>query len=698
MGEERIAKTLCLFCPPGCGIDVHIKDNVPVKVESNVDSVVGPLCIKAEVIPEWYQTEAKNRVLHPLRKVKGGWKKISWEDALDLISSKMNALKEEFGPASVCTYMGQVADLYDLSYYVKRFNMAFGSPSFYSVNQTCYWAKVTAHKMMHGYYTVPTLIGTKCYVVWGANPVESVPMAGDAITFNKLKGAKLITVDPRRTLHAKASDIHLAPRPGTDGALALGMCRVIIKEKLYDEEFVKNHVLGFNRFSEMVEEYTPEKTEEITWVPAEDLIAAAKLYATKKPSAIFQGNTLDGLENGFYTCRAIQALITITGNLDVRGASSLMPLEAIAKLAETGFPEEKIPRPKDDPYPLLDELSGIPAGGAMTDIILTEKPYPIKMLMVQRGNPILSWADTNKLKKAIDKLDFMVVHDLFMTETAEMADLVLPACSFLEQQLLYQYVGRPMTALVQQVLDPPGECWPDWKLWFELAKKMNCTQYMPWKTIDEAQAEILSHPFFQGNISLEDAKKHPEGVFYAKRKFKKWEDPEFKFGTPSGKVELYCERLEKYGLDPLPRYYEVSQSPVKDPELTKKYPLILITGKRSLYYLHAMHRGTPSLRSRDPEPMAEINADTARALSIEPGDLIIIESTKGQVQMKAAVTKDIHPNVVSLPHEWGGLANQNYLTNDDLHDPAWGGLSVRALACRVRKAFISQAPTYHVVE
>jgi len=251
--------------------------------------------------------------------------------------------------------------------------------------------------------------------------------------------------------------------------------------------------------------------------------------------------------------------------------------------------------------------------------------------------------------------------------------------------------------LIKPVLDPPGECWPDWKLWFELGKRLDCKQYMPWNTIEDAQSEIASMP--PVNAKFEDLKAHPEGYFYAKRVFKRWEtDPNWRFNTPSGKVELYSERLEKMGFDPLPAHVEVSQSPVKDPELTRKYPLILITGLRSLYYLHAMHRNTPSLRGRDAEPMVEINTETARDLGIESGDFVIVETPKGRVQMKANVNSDIHPKVVSVPHEWAGMANQNYLTNDDHHDPLWGGLAMRALACRVRKAFPGQASPFTVAK
>ena len=377
---------------------MHIKDNVPVKVESNLDSVVGPICIKAEVLPEWFQTELQKRILHPLLKVEGGWKEISWDRALDIMASKFTEIKEKFGPQALAIYLGRTADLDDRSFYARRFCFGFGTPSIYSVHQTCWWAKGIANAMTYGYFNSPTLIGSKCIMIWAAHPIGSVPFAADNITLAKTaQGVKLITVDPRRTLFAKAADIHLQLRPGTDGALALGMINVIISEKLYDEEFVNKWVLGFDKLAERVKEYTPEKVEEITWVPADKIRQAARMYATTKPASIFQGNCLDTIENGFYACRAIQALISITGNVDARGGSTLMPFSQFSKLAEEGIPEEAIPKPKDDKWPLLLEYSGMPAGAAMLDTILTEQPYPIKAMIVQTGNPVLTWADTTNL-------------------------------------------------------------------------------------------------------------------------------------------------------------------------------------------------------------------------------------------------------------------------------------------------------------
>lgn len=688
MGEVK--KTICLFCPPACGMNVEVENNRPVRVESDPFSVVGPICIKAEVIPEWFDTEFKRRLTQPLLKKNGKWVPISWNEALDVLCSRLQKVKESYGPEAVGIYLGRTSDLDDRSFFARRFAMGFGTHSVYGVSSTCWWAKGISCAMTYGYYSAFTLIGANCILIWGTNTVNSIPFAADFIVLSKTKGTKLITVDPRRTLFAKASEVHLQNRPGTDGALALGLIHVIIKEKLYDEEFVRDWVVGFDQLAERTEEYTPERVEEITWVPSQKIIDAARIFATTKPATVFQGNVLDTVENGFYACRAIQALMAITGNTDRRGGSFLIPFLQFSKMAEVGVPKEMVAPAPEDRWPLFFEWCGLSAGAGFLDRIITEKPVPLKALVIQTGNPIITWVDTNKQKSAYEKLDFLAVMDVFMTETAELADLVLPAAHWLEDEVLYNYVGRPLVAMTQKVLEPPESCWPDNRLWLELAKRLGCTQYMPWNSIEEGRNWLLKIPPL--NMTVEELRAKPEGVFYASRKWEKYKNvPGWKFNTPSGKIEIYSERLKNMGYDPLPAHYEPSQSPVANPGLAEKYPLILITGLRSLAYLHGQHRDTPTLRAKDPEPMVEINTETARELGINSGDPVIVETPKGAVQMKAAVTSDIHPKVVSVPHAWGGLANQNILTPSEIVDPVWGGLAMRALACRVKKVTYSQA-------
>jgi anaerobic selenocysteine-containing dehydrogenase len=502
----------------------------------------------------------------------------------------------------------------------------------------------------------------------------------------------MIVVDPRRTLLAKAADIHLQLRPGTDTALALAFLNVIITEGLYDKDFVEKYTIGFDKLAEHVKQYSPETVAEITWVPADKIRAAARMYATSKPAAIFQGNCLDNMDNGFQGCRALDILVAITGNLDTRGGSTLMPFHIFEKLAVEDTEREGLPLPQVEPagkaegqiyYEVLREPMAVGLYLGMVD----EKPYPIKGLLVQAGNPVITLGDTNKFKRGVDKLDFMAVHDIFMTETAELADIVLPSATFLEQQLIYQYVGRPMIVLLQEAIEPPEDCWPNWKVWLELGKRMGYEKYLPWQDVDEFENEAILKPL---NVTVDDLKANPGGYFFKKRTWKKYETEGL--ATPSGKVEIYSEQLEKKGFDPLPTYHEPLQSPVSTPEIAKKYPLILITGQRALEYLHSTLRGVPTLRGKNPEPMVEINTETAQKFGIASGDRVIVETQFGMCEGKAAVTRDIHPQVVSVPHGWGGSANQNYLTSWDIRDPEIGVLACRALQCRIRNADPSQAP------
>jgi anaerobic selenocysteine-containing dehydrogenase len=692
MNGEKIVKSACLFCPPGCGIDIHVRDNKPVKVESMVESVVGPICIKGEVIPEWFQTELKERrVLHPLQKVNGNWREITWDQALDTIAENLTNVKRKYGPEALASYIGTTESFHDYNYLARRFFLAFGSPSYYNCNSICYFTKIVAGDYTYGGYAPPTFIGTKCIIVWAANPTESVPFAGDAIVLAKTqKGVKLIVIDPRRTLLAKAADIHLQLRPGTDTALALAFLNVIISKKLYDKEFVEKYTFGFDKLAEHVKQYTPEKVAQICDVPPEKILEAARIYSTQKPSTIFQGNSLDNVDNGFQSCRGITCLISVTGNLDVRGGSTLMPFHIFSKWALEDWEKEGLPMPRLEPAgkpegPFFYDSAGHPSVVGLFRGMVEEKPYPIKALLVDTGNPMVTLGDTNYLRQGIDKLEFMAVHDVFMTETAQLADIVLPAANYFEQQSIYQYVGRPMVILLNKAIEPPEDCWPSWKVWIELAKRLGMEKYFPWKDVEEFHEKFFCPKL---NMTLDDLRNNPGGYYHKKRMWKKYKTEGI--ATPSGKVELYSERLAMKDYDPLPTYHEPVLSPINRPDLARQYPLIVITGQRILEFAQSMMLGVPTLRGKIADPKAEIHTDTARNLGIDSGDPIIIETPWGKVQMKASLTQYIHPKVVSLPYGFGGLANANYLTSFKTFMPEVGMPAYRALPCRVTKALMGE--------
>jgi anaerobic selenocysteine-containing dehydrogenase len=318
---------------------------------------------------------------------------------------------------------------------------------------------------------------------------------------------------------------------------------------------------------------------------------------------------------------------------------------------------------------------------SLWEAILHGNPYPVKAMMVMAANPALICANSNVVQEALTKLDFLAVADIFMSPTAELADIVLPACTFLEQARIATYDthadhgwnSTSRLGLSPKVVEPPGESWSDWKIICELGKKMGYGQYFPWKTREQAINEELQ-PL---GITCEDLKKHPEGLIitvppflYTKQRgflggiirgimklvafrdypemYKKYEMQGFM--TPSKKVEIYSETLEKYGHDPLPVYHEPAESPVSQPELAMKYPFILIAGSKLEPYTHSMMRNIPELSKYAPENLLEINPETASKLKINDGDFVRVSSPRGHIQSKARVTGDINPRVVHLYH------------------------------------------------
>ena len=337
-------------------------------------------------------------------------------------------------------------------------------------------------------------------------------------------------------------------------------------------------------------------------------------------------------------------------------------------------------------YPVFYKTGGkaVPYGQTVVfpDVVLSEKPYPIKALIVTGGNPALTLPDSNKVAEALQKLDLLVVISPFMTETAEMAHIVLPACTFLEKMglgMVYGInAGLPYVLLRKQVVEPPGEAWADWKFWTELARRMGLGEYFPWNTDEEVVAHLLE----PSGVTLEQLKENPCGVYYDTKNYNARET--FGFRTPSRKIEIYSKALEEAGFDPLPTHREPSESPVRTPEVAKEYPLILITGARMREYTHSQLRNMTQMRRRAPEPLAQIHPATAKKHDIVDGEMIVIETKRGSIKMKAKVTEDIAPQVVSIPHGWA-QANANVLTDITHRDPISGYPEFKALLCRVRK-------------
>jgi anaerobic selenocysteine-containing dehydrogenase len=305
--------------------------------------------------------------------------------------------------------------------------------------------------------------------------------------------------------------------------------------------------------------------------------------------------------------------------------------------------------------------------------------------MVVGGNPLVSMPDSNAFTSAFEKLDLLVVHDLFLTETARLAHYVLPACSHIEKWGIgYTYNVchcLPYLMLRKQCIPPLHESWSEWKLFTELAQRLGLQQRFPWNS-EEAFVGFMVNPSGLSFDYLLNEK--PEGDFYGE---KKYEIPEGLFRTPSGKIEIYSDTLKKAGFDPLPSFLEPERGPVRgNKKFLEKYPLILSVGNRNIYYTHSQHRQMAALKKLCPEPLTEIGPQTAQKFGIENGDPVVVETNRGRVKMKAYVNTNVAEGVVLVPHGWGGDANGNLLTDVNCREPIMGYPDQKSLQCAIRKA------------
>ena len=699
--SETTLKSVCRSCHGGCGAHLHVKDGLLVNVTGDPDSPLnkGRLCpIGAATMDLVYHPD---RLKYPMKRKpprgSGEWERISWDDALGEIAERLQSIKDEFGAESIA--MGTGTGRHHIRW-VSRFGHALGTPNWCEPGfAQCFHPRVNTSIQTMGDFPVCDFtgdVGPECIIYWGHNPVNSGPdgetrfNVRDSLAYKP----KIIVIDPRETYLAKKADLWLQLRPGTDDALALAMLNVVIFEKLYDEEFVTKWTHGFTELAERVKDMPPEWAQDITWVPADKIREAARLYARTNPSMMEWGCAIEHTPACIQTIRAISMLPVLTGNIDVPGGwvFGMHGLGRFPSLIENLSEEMNAKRLGADRFKMLcGEGADLPAAHIPTllQAMREGKPYPVKAFLVFGNNTLTTYANTSLVYESLMNLDFMVCADLFMTPTAELSDIVLPAASWPE---IDQVAGMPTIAanvvLAQQKAVQIGECKSDEEIFVELARRMNldsCT---------ESVQDVLDQMVGDGlGITFDELR--GEGFVQVPFKYRKYETDGFK--TPTGKIELYSTRLEAMGYDPLPYYEEPPESPVATPELAEKFPLVLTTGGRIPFFFNSEHRQLRQLRKAHPEPVAEIHPETAADLGIEDGEWMSIETSRGKIKQKAKLTFGIDPRVIHAEHGWWfpeGKApeygvwdsNANVLTSNlPPYDPAMGTYQLRALQCKVVK-------------
>jgi anaerobic selenocysteine-containing dehydrogenase len=682
--------TVCRLCSANCLIEANIDQNNNIFAERIKSPYLKKniSCPKLQAVNEIIYSP--DRLTDPLLKIKKAnkptWEKQSWEIILDMIASKLQYYKKNYGAESICWIRGQAPDWSSTWHYAMRFMNLLGSPNIIGNGAICHAAREFAHIMTYGEMSSPDYKNSKYIIVWGRNDHNSKPRLFENILYAKERGAKLIVIDPVKTELAQIADSWLQIKPGGDGLFAMAMMNVIIKEKLYDQKFVDKWTLGFDQLSQSIDAYSPKIISKIINIDSDVIRTIARLYATTKPACIGEGNGLDMNLEVFQTTRAICILRALTGNIDKKGGDKI-PLPIPFRNIELSELLPKDVKPITYEYPLFDHFRptrGNPALGPVTGAIINKKPYPIKVLIIQGTNPVVTVANTKRFLKALDSLDLIIVIDLFMTQTAKYADIVLPTTtSFETTRINFPALYSNQVVLQDKIINSLGNSWPDWKITFELARRMNFEKEFPWKNVEQA----IDYQLEPTGITVKQLRSKPEGIdFQHKKSYLKYlEDG---FHTPSKKVEILSEKLQRYGFSGLPSF-KLSIENYSYYKLKEEYPLLAISGARPNYFVHSQFRNIESLLKYEPEPLVDIHSLDAKERKIENGDLIKIFTPNGSIEMKANVSNIISPGIIRIPWGWGEsnlTYNVNNLTDDSEKSPITSTTSNRSFMCNISKS------------
>jgi anaerobic selenocysteine-containing dehydrogenase len=701
LDAEVMKYTYCDGCNhvPKCGITYFLRGPVITRLQSRTDFnyPTNTLCSKGYAqLQEQYHPE---RLRFPLKRTtpKGEppkWVRVSWDEALKTMGAKLKEIKANHGADKVLFYTG---DPKEMRPPLQRLAYSFGSPNYGTESSTCFRSLGLAGELLYGDMTAASPPGkdTKNCFIWGVNQSYSGATAMKGLIKSKEAGVRYFIVDPRKTPMVRAlKGVHLPLRPGTDGALALGMMNVVIAEGLYDKEFVSQWVHGFDELREYVLSFPPEKAAAITGIKADQIREAARAYAKGPTTVMLSASPVVHHTNGNQNVRAVLTLMAITGNFD-RPGGVVVPPEAALPPDFLGHPvfcrrADLLPRLKTlradrDLYPVWTEM--IPEI-QMNNLPEYVEKGRVRAMLLFGGNAKM-WPQPGLYQKALQRLDFAVAVDFFYRPwTHDDLDMILPAATCFEKLAPVAVFGR--NVYQRQPVAPLGEAREDWQIIADIAVAAGCGDAFFGGNLEAVINEYLK----PAGLTVEQLKKAPGGMVsvpaQGAMKFRKYvsgdlrKDKKPGFNTPTGKVEVSSTILKKHGFDPLPSYKEPVESPSSRPDMAKKYPLVLMTGARIPFYTHSKWRDVPWVSDFQPEPVVNLNPGEAAARGIREGDKVVIENAHGAITVRAHLTEMVSPGMVDMFHGWPSQDVNTMITRD--FDPISGFPPYKSGLCNVRKA------------
>ena len=659
-------------CPDTCGVITEVVDGRAVAFRGDPTHPITDGWLCGKVRPYLDHVYHPDRLLHPLRRVgpkgSGEFERISWDEAARIIGDRWRDIIARYGAEAILPYSySGTLGLVQMGVGSGRFWNRLGASQL--ERAICGDAAQLAVEMTVGARMSPPysdVAHSRVILIWGHNPVTTAPHFMPHLTAAQRAGTQVVVIDPRRTRTARMADWHLAPQPGSDGALALGMAHVIVREGLHDEAWLDAHTVGWPELRARLDDYPPERVADITGLPAEDIIALARLYANAgstdtRPSLIKIADGLQRNHMGGQTTRAICALPALTGQYGRRGGGLAYSTSSYVK-----WDSEAVNKWAECPPPgrwvNMNRL-GAALTGEVTD-------PPIQSLYVFGANPAAVSPNAGLIAEGLAREDlFTVVHELFMTDTARWADIVLPATSQLEQTDLHKAYGHTLLTYNHAAIPPLGESKSNWDVFRLLAAELGYDE--PWlqqdaaTVIDEVFSATTAHNPALAGITVDQLRR--EGSL----PLAPAEDVPFAAGvfpTPSGRVELYSEQLAALGLDPLPGYTGMQDDGGWG---ERKGALNLISPAAHHFVTSSLANQAGHLR-REGTPFVEIHPDDAAARGIEHGMMVRVENGRGWCELRAVVTDGVRPGVVAAPKgRWSQYSdgrNVNWTTSDALGD------------------------------